>query len=72
MIEKTKYQITCDVKNCKNTAEYCFSVKGRIGKVHLCPCCVKQLGADCGKIYTPKSPKNAIKKAMEDKTVKEI
>ena len=72
MIEKTQYQITCDVRNCRNTADFCFSVKGRVGKVHLCKQCVKLLGDDCTKIHTPKSPKNAIKKAMDDKTVKEI
>ena len=72
MIEKTQYQLTCDVKGCKSTAEYCFAVKGRVGKVHLCGHCVKQLGSDCAKIRTPKSPQNAIKKAMDDKSVKEI
>lgn len=72
MIEKTKYQLTCDAKGCKNTAEYCFAVKGRVGQVHLCAQCVKHLGNDCAKIRTPKSPQNAIKKAMEDKSVKEI
>ena len=72
MIEKTQYQISCDVRNCKNTAEFCFSVKGRVGKVHLCEQCVRLLGNDCAKLRTPKSPKNAIKKAMEDKTIKEI
>ena len=65
MIEKNLYRVTCDVKNCKNIADFCFSAKGRGGKFYLCKGCLQQMADDNSKLIVPKSPKNAIKKAME-------
>lgn len=58
----------CDVRDCKNDAEYVFATKGKTGKCFLCSQCLAQLTSQ-GRIFcTPKSPKNAIKKKMEMKS----
>lgn len=61
----------CDVRDCKNDANYQFATKGRTGRCFICSKCLAQL-TDQGKTVTvPKSPKNAIKKKMEMKSEEE-
>ncbi|MCM1043394.1 MAG: hypothetical protein NC350_04220 [Corallococcus sp.] len=65
MLEQNKFHVTCDVKNCKNYAKYVFPSKGLSAKFYICQDCVQSLLENYGKMSTPKSPKNAIKKAIE-------
>lgn len=67
MIDKNIYRVTCDVKNCKNIAEFVFTAKGRMGKFYICRECLSKLAGDYSKLVVPKSPKNVIKKAMDNK-----
>ena len=57
----------CDVRDCKNDAQYFFETKGRSGKCFLCSKCLEQIVAQGKTVTVPKSPKNAIKKQMERK-----
>lgn len=57
----------CDMRDCKNDAQYFVPVKGRVGKFFICPQCLEQLSVEGRAITTPKSPKNTIKKQMERK-----
>lgn len=65
MLEENKFRVTCDVKNCKNYAKYVFPSKGRTAKFYVCEECLKKLSDEYAKLRIPKSPKNAIKKAIE-------
>ena len=55
----------CDVRDCKNDAEYQFATKGRTGKCFICSRCLSELSAQGRTVTVPKSPKNTIKKKME-------
>ncbi|MBO5772493.1 MAG: hypothetical protein J6R37_01665 [Clostridia bacterium] len=71
MITKSTYKTTCDVKNCRNIAEYCFETKGKMGKTYLCRECLEKIirfGVENKKV---KSVVNAVKKAMTQTTTKE-
>ncbi|MBQ2723404.1 MAG: hypothetical protein IJF72_01985 [Clostridia bacterium] len=70
MITKTTYKTSCDVKNCRNTADYCFETKGKMSRTYLCKEClakIVQFGTQETKV---KSVVNAVKKAMTT-TIKE-
>ena len=58
----------CDVRDCKNDAEYQFATKGRAGKCFLCSKCLAELTNQGATLRVPKSPKNTIKKKMELKS----
>ena len=58
----------CDIKDCKNDAEYQFATKGRVGKCFLCLKCLEELITQGATLRVPKSPKNTIKKKMELKS----
>lgn len=68
MLIKTETKMKCDVKDCKNDACYCFAVKGRGGKCFVCARCLTELMCDARKATVPKSPQNAIKRKMEQKS----
>lgn len=74
MIERNIYRVTCDIKNCKNTAKYVLPVKGRASRMYICEQCLKDLADDYKALVVPKSPKNAIKKRMDQQseTVREV
>ncbi|MCH5153054.1 MAG: hypothetical protein J1F68_03765 [Clostridiales bacterium] len=55
----------CDVRDCKNDAEYFYPTKGRTGKCFLCSKCLAELSTQGRTVTVPKSPKNTIKKKME-------
>ena len=55
----------CDVRDCKNDAEFFYATKGRTGKSFLCTKCLAQLAFQGKTLCVPKSPKNTIKKKME-------
>ena len=57
----------CDMRDCKNDAQYFVQVKGRVGKCFFCPQCLAELSVEGRVLTTPKSPKNTIKKQMERK-----
>jgi len=65
MIQENVYRVTCDVKECKNTAKYVIPQKGRSAKFFICEHCLAELAEDFRKQSVPKSPKNAIKKALD-------
>ena len=58
----------CDVRDCKNDAEYFYAIKGRTGKCFLCSSCLAELSTQARTVTVPKSPKNTIKKKMELKS----
>lgn len=63
MTSKTK----CDVRDCKNDAEFSYAIKGRAGKCFLCSKCLAELAKQARTVTVPQSPKNTIKKKMEQK-----
>lgn len=65
MIEKSMYKVSCDIRNCKNNASYIVPTKGRVGKLYICDSCMRDLLDEFRTAVVPKSPKNAIKKAMD-------
>ena len=58
----------CDVRDCKQEAEFSFATKGRVGKCFLCRKCLAELTAQAKTLSVPKSPTNTIKKKMELKS----
>ena len=71
MIAKTTVKTKCDVRDCKNAAEYAFETKGRQGRCFLCKDCLEQLLNEGRKLRVPKSPQNAIKK-QQDRRAEEL
>ena len=65
MVTKTTIKTKCDVKDCKNGAEFAFETKGRQGKCFLCKECYEKLLEEGRKLRVPKSPQNAIKKQLD-------
>ena len=65
MVTKTVTKVRCDVRDCKNVAEYTFEIKGRQGKFFICRECLETLIDEGRKLRVPKSPKNVIKKQLE-------
>ncbi|MEG1706874.1 MAG: hypothetical protein RR086_05980 [Clostridia bacterium] len=65
MITKNNFNTICDIKNCKNSAEYVLDSKVKGGKLFLCKQCLMAMTKEFSHIIVPQSPKNAIKKAME-------
>ncbi len=72
MLTDNQYNVNCDMHNCNNKADYFFDTKGRLGRFFVCAQCMDVLLADYKKRNTPKSPKNAIKKAMDNSTIAEV
>ena len=58
----------CDVKDCKNDADYQFATKGRAGKCFLCLKCLAELATQGKTVTVPKSPQNTIKRKMDMKS----
>ncbi len=70
MITKISQQkVRCDVKDCKYAAEFCLPSKGKVGKFFLCRNCLDKLVGQAMAFRTPKSPKNTIKKIIDEKEV---
>lgn len=67
MIYTAAIKTKCDVKNCKNAADYYFETKGRAGKCFICRQCFEAFTDDAVKLRAPKSPKNSIRKKMDEK-----
>ena len=65
MVTKTTAKTKCDVKDCKNSAEFAFETKGRQGRCFLCRACYEKLLEEGRKQRVPKSPQNAIKKQLD-------
>ncbi len=72
MLIDNQYQVNCDVRNCTNKAQYLVETKGRLGRFFVCKQCLDTMLAEYAKHTTPKSPKNAIKKAMDNSTITEV
>ncbi len=66
-IQRALCKTTCDVRDCRNAAEYAFAAKGRPGKFFLCKDCLADLAAEGAALAVPKSPENTIKKIMKRK-----
>ena len=58
----------CDVRDCKNDADFQFATKGRAGRCFICTKCLAELTAQGATLRVPKSPKNTIMKKMELKS----
>ncbi len=69
MVIKTETKTKCDVKDCKNNASFFVPSKARNGKFFLCKSCYENIVEQAMKARTPRSPKNAIKKAIDKKEV---
>ena len=67
MITQTSEKTKCDVKDCKNMAGFYIPAKGRVGKFFLCKECCEKLCNFAIERRTPKSPKSAIKRIIEQK-----
>ena len=67
MLTQISNKTKCDVRDCKNDAEFQFAVKGR-GRCCLCNKCLAELAAQGRTVTVPKSPKNTIKRKMEMKS----
>lgn len=67
MIYPTTDKTKCDIKDCKNNAEFYLLAKGRSGKFFLCKDCLEKLYKSLLTHRTPKSPKNTIKKIIDEK-----
>lgn len=67
MLTKTTLKTKCDVYDCKNLADYYLPAKGKIGKFFLCADCLKKLIEEAELRRPPKSPKNTIKKIIDNK-----
>lgn len=67
MINKLISKVKCDVKNCKNNADYHFEIKGKSGKFFICNKCVEQLCAEVTARRIPKSPANTIKRKLAER-----
>lgn len=67
MIFQTTENTKCDVKDCKNNAAFFVPAKGRPGRFYICRECFEKLCGDVLHTVTPKSPKNTIKKIIEQK-----
>ena len=70
MITATTDKTKCDVRDCRNMAQYVLPCKGRGGKFFLCKQCAEKIADDINAERTTKSHKKAIKK-MKDKKRKE-
>ena len=68
MLTPISNKTKCDVRDCKNDADYQFATKGRAGRCFLCSKCLAELSVQGNTITVPKSPKNTIKKKMEMKS----
>lgn len=62
MVMETTAKVTCDVRDCKNLANYYVATKQKGGKLFLCKQCLGKINA-----RPPKSPANKIKKQQEQK-----
>ena len=67
MLTKTTLKTKCDVFDCKNLADCYLPAKGKTGKFFLCADCLQKLSAEASLRRPPKSPKNTIKKLMDNK-----
>lgn len=70
MITKTTDKTKCDVRDCKNLASCFIEAKGRTGKFYLCDRCFEKLCGEVLRTVTPKSPKNTIKRIIDQKAEK--
>ncbi len=67
MITPTTAKTKCDVKDCKNMAEFYIPSKGKVGKFFLCKDCCEKLCKCALEKHTPKSPKSTIKRMIDKK-----
>ena len=67
MLKPTTLKTKCDVMDCKNLAACYLPAKGKSGKFFLCDSCLHQLAASIDGRRPPKSPKNTIKRKIEEK-----
>lgn len=65
VLTQCKASIACDTLNCKRLAAYSFEVKGKMKTLNLCENCLRALRENVSLLYVPKSPKNAILKAID-------
>ena len=65
MLQPITNKTKCDVRDCKNNAEYQFAIKGRAGRCYLCSKCLSDIAGEGLAPRVPKSPQNTIKKKME-------
>ncbi|MGI6701019.1 MAG: hypothetical protein ACOX3U_00905 [Christensenellales bacterium] len=66
-ISKINLIVRCDMGLCGNKAVYSINRRNKILRrnINLCADCARKLYAELGKLFTPKSPENIIKKRTE-------
>ncbi len=67
MVSQINTKVSCDMVGCKNKAVYAVPLKGRGSALYLCAECLDKLGRAFNAVRVPKSPKNTIRKAMENR-----
>lgn len=74
MITDNIFKVTCDVRNCRNIAQYTLPAKGRMGHFYICGDCLETISKEVAAKRVPKSPTNAVKKALNRKseTIREM
>ena len=71
MLTPTSLKTKCDVMDCKNLATCYLPCKGKVGKFFLCADCLQKLLANAQNRRPPKSPKNTIKRMIDEKEANE-
>lgn len=66
LVFKNSVKTKCDVRCCKNAAEYFIPSKSMSGRFFLCKECLESVLSSAER-PAPKSPENAIKRKSEQK-----
>lgn len=66
LIFKNSAKTKCDVRCCKNAADYFIPSKNVSGRFYLCSECLERVFSSADR-PAPKSPQNAIKRLSEKK-----
>jgi transcription elongation factor Elf1 len=63
-LEKVNLKTKCDIPNCNNYASYTLKLRKfwNIGNTNFCKSCLQKMHIEVGKVFTPKSPDNMLKK----------
>jgi len=71
-IKKINHIIRCDMGMCRKEAAYSIGAKNTLLKrqINICKDCARELYEELGKLFTPKSPENIIKKKSSEERIK--
>lgn len=68
-LTELKFSAKCDISGCKNKAVFTLEREGILKRVqtNVCENCLKELYEIFGQQIVPKSPRNMIKKNLEER-----